>query len=208
MLRDKMTCDFTHARAYSRNKWITVSHPFSRVGYKTVIAVDISPRSLFIIAECVLQAYTVCRYVSQNDVTSSRWLRSGLTRQPDTPDIVLRFLRVRRKHMDRVLRVLSGGSAVSIEWDFAIPYNNEIIPSGGMNQRMESCVRIGNIGRDSGKANWSLSNENARERVIFTRVWKSLAGTSGTTGTPSQCADLDWLIQQKRQPSARKRRSF
>lgn len=81
-----MTCDFTHARAYSWNKRITVSHPFSCVGYKTVIAVDISPRSLFIIAECVLQAYTVCRYVSQNDVTLSWRLRSGLTRQPDTPD--------------------------------------------------------------------------------------------------------------------------
>lgn len=79
MLRDNVTCDFTHPRAYLRNKWITLSHPFSCVGYKTVIAVDTSPRSLFIIVECVLQAYTVCRYVSQNDVTSSRW-QSGLTR--------------------------------------------------------------------------------------------------------------------------------
>lgn len=90
MLRDNVTCDFTHPRAYLRNKWITLSHPFSCVGYKTVIAVDTSPRSLFIIVECVLQAYTVCRYVSQNDVTSLRWW-SGLTRH--TPD-ELHFLRI------------------------------------------------------------------------------------------------------------------
>lgn len=90
MLRDNVTCDFTHPRAYSRNKWITLSHPFSCVGYKTVIAVDTSPRSLFIIVECVLQAYTVCRYVLQNDITSLRWW-SGLTRH--TPD-ELHFLRI------------------------------------------------------------------------------------------------------------------
>lgn len=87
MLGDNVTCDFTHPRAYLRNKWIILSHPFSCVGYKTVIAVDTSPRSFFIIVECVLQAYTVCRYVSQNDVTSSRW-RSGLTSDE------LRFLHI------------------------------------------------------------------------------------------------------------------
>ena len=99
MLRDNMTCDFTHPRAYLRNKWITLSHPFSCVGYKTVIAVDISPRSLFIIVECVLQAYMVCRYVSQNDVTSSvvaKWLNKA-----DWTNYASCVFQ--RKHMDCVL---------------------------------------------------------------------------------------------------------
>ena len=99
MLRNNMTCDFTHPRAYLRNKWITLSHPFSCVGYKTVIAVDISPRSLFIIVECVLQAYIVCRYVSQNDVTSSvvaKWLNKA-----DWTNYVSCVFQ--RKHMDCVL---------------------------------------------------------------------------------------------------------
>lgn len=65
-------CDFTHA--YWWNKWITLSHPFSRVVYKTVIAVDISLRSLFIIAECVLQAYKVCFAKRRNFAIVAKWL--------------------------------------------------------------------------------------------------------------------------------------
>jgi len=95
-----VTCDFTHPDAYLRNKWITLSHPFSCVGYKTVIAVDISPRSLFIIVECVLQAYTVYRYVLQNDITSvvAKWLNKAHRWHTNYASCVFW-----RKHMDRVL---------------------------------------------------------------------------------------------------------